>query len=54
MSTISNMDTSQSAVDTNQPTNKDLDEWIEQLFDCKQLTESQVKTVCDKVSEKHC
>ena len=33
-----------------QPSNKDLDEWIEQLFECKQLTESQVKTVCDKVS----
>ena len=33
-----------------QPTHKDLDEWIEQLFECKQLSESQVKIVCDKVS----
>ena len=33
-----------------QPTNKDLDEWIEQLFECKQLSESQVKVICDKVS----
>ena len=32
------------------PSNNDLDEWIEQLFDCKQLSENQVKTVCDKVS----
>ncbi|XP_012064513.1 PREDICTED: serine/threonine-protein phosphatase 2A catalytic subunit beta isoform [Atta cephalotes] len=27
---------------------KELDQWIEQLNDCKQLTESQVKTLCDK------
>ena len=32
-----------------QPSNKDLDGWIEQLFECKQLSENQVKTVCDKV-----
>jgi serine/threonine-protein phosphatase 2A catalytic subunit len=30
---------------------KELDQWIEQLNDCKQLTESQVKTLCDKVSD---
>jgi serine/threonine-protein phosphatase 2A catalytic subunit len=29
---------------------KELDQWIEQLNECKQLTESQVKTLCDKVS----
>lgn len=29
---------------------KELDQWVEQLNDCKQLTESQVKTLCDKVS----
>lgn len=29
---------------------KELDQWIEQLNDCKQLTENQVKTLCDKVS----
>lgn len=29
---------------------KDLDQWIEQLNDCKQLTENQVKTLCEKVS----
>lgn len=28
---------------------KDLDQWIEQLNECKQLTEAQVKTLCDKV-----
>lgn len=31
---------------------KDLDQWIEQLNECKQLTETQVKTLCDKVSYK--
>ena len=29
---------------------KDLDQWVEQLNDCKQLTENQVKTLCDKVN----
>ena len=29
---------------------KDLDQWIEQLNECKQLTESQVKILCEKVS----
>lgn len=28
---------------------KELDQWIEQLNECKQLTEMQVKTLCDKV-----
>ena len=28
---------------------KDLDQFIEQLNECKQLTETQVKTLCDKV-----
>ena len=28
---------------------KELDQWVEQLMDCKQLTESQVKTLCEKV-----
>lgn len=28
---------------------KELDAWIEQLNECKQLTENQVKTLCDKV-----
>ena len=28
---------------------KDLDQWIEQLFQCKQLTENQVTIVCAKV-----
>lgn len=28
---------------------KELDQWIEQLNNCKQLSESQVKTLCDKV-----
>lgn len=30
---------------------KELDSWIEQLNDCKQLTESQVKQLCDKAKE---
>lgn len=29
---------------------KELDQWIEQLNDCKQLSENQVKTLCEKVS----
>jgi hypothetical protein len=29
---------------------KELDQWIEQLNECKQLTESQVKSLCEKVS----
>ena len=28
---------------------KDLDQWIKQLMDCKQLSENQVKTLCEKV-----
>jgi len=28
---------------------KELDQWIDQLMDCKPLTEAQVKTLCDKV-----
>ena len=33
---------------------KELDSWIEQLNDCKQLQESQVKTLCEKVSSTVC
>lgn len=29
---------------------KDVDQWIEQLYECEQLTEAQVKTLCDKVN----
>jgi hypothetical protein len=29
---------------------KELDQWVEQLNECKQLSESQVKTLCEKVS----
>ncbi len=29
---------------------KDLDGWIEQLNECKQLQENQVKQLCEKVS----
>jgi len=29
---------------------KELDQWIDQLMECKQLTENQVKTLCEKVS----
>lgn len=28
---------------------KELDQWIEQLNECKQLSENQVKTLCEKV-----
>ncbi|XP_054706893.1 serine/threonine-protein phosphatase PP2A-like [Uloborus diversus] len=30
---------------------KELDSWIEQLNECKQLTENQVKTLCEKAKE---
>ena len=30
---------------------KELDQWIDQLMDCKPLTEAQVKTLCDKVGD---
>ncbi|CAI9581822.1 unnamed protein product, partial [Staurois parvus] len=30
---------------------KELDQWIEQLNDCKQLNESQVRTLCEKAKE---
>ncbi|KOB78364.1 Serine/threonine-protein phosphatase [Operophtera brumata] len=30
---------------------KELDQWIEQLNECKQLTENQVKQLCDKAKE---
>jgi len=29
---------------------KELDQWIEQLMECKQLAENQVKALCEKVS----
>lgn len=28
---------------------KEIDQWIEQLNECKQLSEGQVKTLCEKV-----
>ena len=28
----------------------ELDQWIKQLNDCKQLSENQVKTLCEKVN----
>ena len=31
---------------------KELDGWIEQLMECKQLAETNVKTLCEKVSQK--
>ena len=30
---------------------KELDQWIEQLNECKQLAENQVKTLCEKAKE---
>jgi len=35
-------------------TTKDLDQWIEQLNECNQLTETQVRTLCDKVRPGPC
>ena len=32
---------------------KELDQWIEQLNECKQLSENQVRTLCEKVSGSH-
>lgn len=29
---------------------KELDQWIEQLNECKQLTENQVRSLCEKVT----
>lgn len=29
---------------------KELDQWVEQLNECKQLSEGQVKSLCEKVS----
>lgn len=31
--------------------NKELEQWIEQLMECKQLTEAQVRQLCDKARE---
>ncbi|RWS01479.1 serine/threonine protein phosphatase-like protein [Dinothrombium tinctorium] len=33
------------------PSLKDFDQWIEQLMECKQLTETQVKILCEKAKE---
>uniref|UniRef100_A0A914PP91 protein-serine/threonine phosphatase n=1 Tax=Panagrolaimus davidi TaxID=227884 RepID=A0A914PP91_9BILA len=30
---------------------KEVDEWIENLYECKQLSEHQVKLLCDKARE---
>ena len=30
---------------------KELDGWIEQLMECKQLSENQVKSLCEKAKE---
>lgn len=30
---------------------KELDQWVEQLNECKQLTENQVRTLCEKVKK---
>lgn len=42
-----------STVNENQSVN-DLDRWIEMLMDCKQLSEEDVKRLCDKVSLLNC
>ena len=30
---------------------KELDQWVEQLMECKQLSESQMKTLCEQAKE---
>ena len=35
---------------TDRGVSNELDQWVEQLNDCKQLTENQVKTLTDKVN----
>lgn len=40
-----------SSVGFKECTHKDLDEWIEKLMECKQLTENQVKSLCEKAKE---
>lgn len=35
---------------SNYSSTKDLDNWVEQLYECHQLNENQVKILCDKVS----
>ena len=43
-----------STIDASEKTNlKELDGWIEQLMDCKQLAETHVKTLCEKVSSEN-
>ncbi|OZC11063.1 Ser/Thr phosphatase family protein [Onchocerca flexuosa] len=50
--TASGGDASSTSGDTfDRPMLKEVDQWIEQLYECKQLTESQVKTLCDKAKE---
>ena len=40
-----------SAVASNMDWFKELDEWIEQLYDCKPLAEKNVKMLCDKAKD---
>ena len=37
----------------NRSTAKELDQWVEQLSQCQQLNENQVKTLCEKASESY-
>lgn len=32
---------------------RDLDKWIAKLYDCKPLTEAEVKQLCEQVSKLH-
>ena len=43
------MEAEQESVPADRSLTKDLDQWIEQLHQKKQLSEQQVKTLCDKV-----
>lgn len=36
---------------TKLPDTKEVDDWLESLYDCKQLSEAQVKSLCEKAKE---
>lgn len=48
--TVSALQVSSAAGELNR-FNKELEQWIEQLMECKQLTEAQVRQLCDKARE---
>ena len=51
INTTTSLQTSSGVGDQYQFNNKDLDQWIEQLMECKQLTEPQVRQLCEKARD---